>query len=151
MTDINYIKNDITKLSTGLIIHGVNCLGIMGSGVALAIKNKWPSVYKCYKQMPTGKQMLGQTHIISITNDLYIANCYTQLNFGNTNKKYADINAVEECLSTCFNFADINKLKLCSPKIASDRGGLDWEREVKPIFLRLNNEYNNVEVAIYYI
>jgi O-acetyl-ADP-ribose deacetylase (regulator of RNase III) len=152
---MKYVKQDITTLSYGLIVHGVNCLGVMGSGVALAIRNKWPIVYEKYKEMPTGKDMLGQTHIIYVSGDfgeeLYVANCYTQLNFGSKPIKYASLDAVEKCLESCFAFADLHNLPICSAKIASLRGGLSWENEVEPIFLKLNNVYSDVNVTIYYI
>lgn len=147
---MKYIKQDITTVEHGIIVHGVNCLGVMGAGVALAIRYKWPEVYKRYKNMPTGKDMLGTTHIICVAENLYVANCYTQVNFGSDkNYRYADINSVEKCLSDCYSFAKVNELPICSVKIASLRGGLNWETEVEPIFSKLNMEYTDVNVTIY--
>ena len=31
---LNYINGDITTVKEGLIIQGVNCQGVMGSGIA---------------------------------------------------------------------------------------------------------------------
>jgi hypothetical protein len=123
----------------------------MGSGVALAIRNAFPVVYEKFKDAPTGKDMLGTTHMITVKDDLYVANCYTQVNYGSDNRRYADLDAVRKCLTDCYDFADLMQLPLCSAKIASLRGGLDWDTEVEPIFLELNKEYTNVDVAIYYI
>lgn len=148
---IEYKKMDITGVDNGVIIHGVNCLRVMGSGVALAIKNKWPQIFEIYKKMPSGKQMLGQTHFICVQPGLYVGNCYTQLNFGRDNKRYADIDAVKSCLKASFSFADLNQLDLYSPMIASGLGGLDWESEVQPIFEELNTKYEDLNVTICYI
>lgn len=43
------IEGDITDVSEGLIVHSCNNTGVMGAGVALAIKKKWPIVYDHYK------------------------------------------------------------------------------------------------------
>lgn len=148
---MKYKVQDITTVEDGLVIHGVNCLGVMGSGVALAIRNKWPTVYSSYKTMPTGKESLGVTQIVTVTPDLYVANCFTQLNFGNDGRRYASLEAVDECLAECFDFAQISDLHIRTPKIASDRGGLDWESEVKPLFDKYMKMYKNVKVTLYTI
>lgn len=123
----------------------------MGSGVALAIKNKWPIVYESYMDMPSGKEMLGQTHIIHVAEGLYVANCYTQLNYGYDRVKYADVDSVKECVRSCYNFADSNEYTISTPLIGSDRGGLDWDTEVEPIFLALNIEYPDMKINVYNI
>lgn len=148
---MKYINRDITSVTRGVIVHGVNCMGEINSGVALSIRNKWPEVYSRYKLMPTGKEMLGTTHITNVANDLYVANCYTQSQFGYDGEVYADIHSVEKCLHDCYSFANVHGLPLCSVKIASGRGGLDWESEVEPIFTLLNSGYTNVNVEIYHI
>jgi len=44
------VDGDITSATDGFIIDGRNCLGVMGSGVALSIKNKWPGHFKDYEE-----------------------------------------------------------------------------------------------------
>ena len=45
---IEYIKGDIRDTDCKVIAHGVNCQGVMGSGVAKALYEKWPEVKKSY-------------------------------------------------------------------------------------------------------
>lgn len=151
MNSIEFINQDITEVTRGIIVHGVNCMGEMNTGVAAAIKRRWPEVYERYTEMPTGKDMLGTTHLIRVWDNIYVANCYTQFQYGYDGGRYADLESVEKCIHDCFGFAAIHDLPLCSVKIASDRGGLDWSTEVEPIFMRLNKEYEDTSVAIYYI
>jgi O-acetyl-ADP-ribose deacetylase (regulator of RNase III) len=148
---MKHLLQDITSVEDGLVIHGVNCLGVMGSGVALAIRKKWPQVYNSYKTIPTGGESLGVTQIVTVSPDLYVANCFTQLNFGSDGKRYADLDSVDKCLNECFDFAQLSNLHLRTPKIASDRGGLNWESEVKPLFDKYMKMYTNVEVTLYTI
>lgn len=42
---IKFVNGDITKSSTGIIAHQVNCRGLMGAGVAKSIKAAFPNVY----------------------------------------------------------------------------------------------------------
>jgi O-acetyl-ADP-ribose deacetylase (regulator of RNase III) len=146
---IKYTKGDVTKEKTGLIIHGTNCQGVMGSGVAKAIKERFPKVFTAFQKAGKGKKLLGGTSFISINDNLYVANCYTQEFYGNDGKKYADLNAVASALERVFVFAATFKLTIKSPRIASGLGGLDWETEVKPIFERYSALVPQVEVEIF--
>ena len=44
-----YDKNSITNSTCDVICHQVNCRGAMNSGVAKAVREKWPEVYVNYK------------------------------------------------------------------------------------------------------
>lgn len=46
---LKVINGDITEVTNGYIIHQVNDKGVMGAGVALAIRNKFPAHYEDYK------------------------------------------------------------------------------------------------------
>ena len=45
---IIYKKGNLLDAQTDVIAHQVNCQGVMGSGVAKQIKEKWPDVFKQY-------------------------------------------------------------------------------------------------------
>lgn len=45
------VEGDILSLESGILVHGCNCLGVMGAGIARLIKDKWPGVYKAYRQV----------------------------------------------------------------------------------------------------
>ena len=48
---IQIVHADLFTHHGGAIAHGVNCKGAMGSGVAKAIKAKFPEMYRSYRQM----------------------------------------------------------------------------------------------------
>ncbi len=145
--------SDITLVTKGIIAQGVNCKGVMGAGVALAIRNRWPSVYDCYERNNRlGDELLGSCHIIRVDEDLWVANCYSQLNYGNEpGVKYASAAALARSLAFCFSHASATKLDLHAPQIGAGLGGLDWATEVLPIFEDLNSEYDGVNVVIHTI
>ena len=52
---IKIVDGDLLQANIPLIAHQTNCLGVMGAGIAKAIKNKWPDVYTQYKDLCKGE------------------------------------------------------------------------------------------------
>ena len=147
----NKTKSDITLVTKGVIAHGVNCKGAFGAGVALAIRERWPAVYDCYQRNTRlGDELLGSCHIIRVDEDLWVANCYTQLSYGGDGRRYASPEAISRSLEFAFIHATATNLELHAPRIGAGLGGLDWA-EVLPIFEELNSEYDGVNVVIHTI
>lgn len=148
---IKYIKGDLLSATDGLIIHGCNTRGAMGSGVAGAIRKKWPQVYEEFKKLNPSPDLLGYAQFVMLDNrtDVNVVNCFTQENFGNDGKIYADADAIRESVGWCFRFAHQFMRNVNSPKIGCGLGGLDWEDDVLPIFEELNMLYPDVGITIY--
>lgn len=149
---INYIKKDVTTVDRGVVVHGVNCQGVMGSGVALAVKKKWPRAFERYVkvcEMVSDKEdLLGLAHMVLVTEGVYVGNLFTQVKYGKDGKKYAVKEAVEMALGDALMHARAMRLPLYMPKIGCGLGGLDWKREVKPIVEHLADEYKDVEINV---
>lgn len=146
---IQYVQGDITKVTDGVVAHCCNCRGVMGGGVALAIRNQWPRVFERYSEIPQGEIALGTCQIVMIDDELAVANCMGQLDFGNDGKRYASPEAIESSLQGAFIWADAMDLTVRTVEMGCLRGGLDWEDDVRPIFDRLMNRWPNVPVAVY--
>ena len=76
--------SNILDVKSGIICHQVNCIGVMGAGLALQVKNKWPIVYKKYKEdckqfMTHPEMMLGHVLDVMVEPTLVVANCYGQV------------------------------------------------------------------------
>ncbi|QDJ96350.1 Appr-1-processing protein [Xanthomonas phage Xoo-sp13] len=123
----------------------------MGSGVALAIKTKWPEAFDAYRSHKQSAKNLGKVQFVNIDSNLYVGNCWTQEFFGKDGRVYADIDAVKKALITCFEFCEDYELELKSPKIAAGLAGLDWDTQVAPIFASLEECFSDVVVKIYVI
>ncbi len=141
---IEVIQKDITTVEEGVIAHGVNCQRKMGSGVALAIKNKWPSIYAHYMNLPGGPDMAGKAYGINVSPNfnLCVFNCYTQEFYGPGDRKYASTAAINKSLTRVFQFANEANLDVYLPKIGAGLGGLDWDTEVLPIIEAIDTAYN---------
>jgi O-acetyl-ADP-ribose deacetylase (regulator of RNase III) len=146
---IEYIKKDITTVDRGIVGHGVNCSGYAyKSGVAGAVRKKWPIAFESYKKLGGGKDLLGTAHSITINNDLHVVNMYTQVNFGYGGEKYADCDAIAKTLEVVVSLADEYQLPVYVPKIGCGLGGLDYDYEVESIYEYVAGLYPDVEIFV---
>jgi len=140
---ITFIEDDITNTVRGIVAHCVNCKHAMGSGVAKALYTKWPVVRQKYMQHPSGVDVLGTTHIFTVKQDLYVANCYGQDSFGRDGRRYADPDALYACLNGVYMYADALDLPVNIPyKMACGLAGLNWSTEVYPMIQQLDVKYD---------
>lgn len=131
---MRYIKKDITTVEApAIILHGVNCQGVMGSGVARALYEKYPLVKEHYLSLPKERMKLGNVQLVEVGRSLFVSNCFTQDFFGKDGRRYASPIAIRRCFSnisedaTYYGISDIYL-----PKIGCGLGGLEWERDVLP-------------------
>jgi O-acetyl-ADP-ribose deacetylase (regulator of RNase III) len=150
---IKYITKDITTVQVGVVAHGCNCLGLMGSGVALAVRKKWPAAFAQYRQLVSAyndpSELLGIAQIVKAfpPADLYVANCFTQVSCG-TDKVHAKRAAIYESLANAASFAELNELPLYLPKIGCGLGGLVWDNDVVYIIESIADEYPDVNIYV---
>lgn len=150
---LKYLKQNIVEVKRGIVAHGCNCQGVMGSGVAKAVRSKWPEAYQRYAEICEGydrsSDLLGLTHFVFMEkSSLVVANCFTQHSYGKDGKKYADPEAIEIALEQVFMLSRTTTLPIYMPKIGCGLGGLSWEQDVEPIVARLMVENPEVEVNI---
>lgn len=118
---------DVTR---GHIVHGCNAQGVMGSGVALAVKNKYPRAYIDY--VNTHREVglaLGTVYPTLVSTELVIWNAITQDGYGKPGR-----NCSYDAIQTCFddiNYAmnemDAIEQQIHIPMIGAGLGGGNWE------------------------
>lgn len=83
---VKVIEGDLLTVDSGLIVHQVNCQGVMGAGVARALYSKYPEVkseYLAFCKGKTPEELLGHIQLVRVSPKLTVANLFTQLDFGN--------------------------------------------------------------------
>lgn len=134
----------------GVICQQVNCRNVMGAGIAKAIKEKYPIVETKYHESFKDKKaedLFGKISIIPIGANLYIANIYSQLDYGNptqTGKIYTDKNKLVSAVNAiCSKYKDIPVYLPYSHKyntgIGCGFGGEKWET-LDEMFKSLNKD-----------
>lgn len=68
------LHGDMFSAKTEAIVNPVNCVGVMGAGVALQFKRRWPAMFTDYQyvckmgQLDIGKLHVYQHHTLTILN-----------------------------------------------------------------------------------
>lgn len=109
------------------IIHSANCFHIMGGGIALRIRNKFPEAYEAdCKTIKGDRSKLGTFSVAVLPSNFHIYNMYGQFSIGGTRPTSYD--AVVDGLTAIEKHAHENGLqRLGLPKnMCSVLGGADW-------------------------
>jgi len=145
---------DLLESDVNIIVHQANCMGVMGAGIALSIKSKYPQVFAKYKRV-TGSykdrnQLLGRCLLISEDGRIVkandkkensdtkiIANLFGQYGYGRGLQ--TDYEALEKALIELKYFAQNNNLSVGLPyNIGCGNAGGDWsivEEIIEKIFV----------------
>ena len=152
---MRFLNGDVTEAPEEFIAHGCNAQGVMGSGVAKAIRAKWPGAYQIYRALyeGTGRLPLGTVQWYDdYVNDKVIINCITQEFYGYDGRRYASPEAIKTCLdkiATALHDEDYDKpVKIAIPWIGCGLGGLNKNELIK-IVGSVESRYPGVEFILY--
>jgi O-acetyl-ADP-ribose deacetylase (regulator of RNase III) len=129
---IEFRTGDILQADAEALVNTVNCVGIMGRGVALQFKNAFPENFKAYKaacareEVQPGRMFVFETGHLS--NPRYVINFPTKRHWRGKSR-IEDIDAGLRALRNEIQHRGIRSIAL--PPLGSGLGGLDW-REVRP-------------------
>lgn len=129
---IELTTGDILKDESEAIINTVNCVGIMGRGIALQFKNAWPENFKAYEvackrqEVQPGRMFVFETG--QLTEPRYIINFPTKRHWKGKSR-VEDIDAGLAALVAVIHEKCIHSIAI--PPLGSGLGGLDWS-DVRP-------------------
>lgn len=155
MGNITYIRGDLLTTDIRYIAHGCNAQGVMGAGVALALRKRWPEVYTGYETVYKANQHSAEPlrlgSIIPVrTNDgsKIVFNCITQKFAGHDGRKYVSYDAIDEV------FVQLNREihrskdnRLAIPKIGAGLAGGEWQ-VIESI---IKSRIDDIDVTVYYL
>lgn len=132
---------NVLDVPKGIIVHGCNCLGVMGSGIAKEVKDRFPKVFEVYKEQERDVGLkLGNTTYVEVSDDKFIVNALTQRVFNPhpadyPDGRYTSYDAVYDAFYKVRALAhhlnihrpDNGPFEVLFPKIGAVRGGGDWE------------------------
>jgi O-acetyl-ADP-ribose deacetylase (regulator of RNase III) len=126
---MNVAKGDLLA-ARGILVHGCNALGLMGAGVALAIRTTWPAAYQAYRQRFLAEGlMLGDVQFVRLADDLVVANAITQQSVA---RKPGDVMVDYDAVYACFRTVAVKarelQLPVHFPRIGAGLAGGDWNR-----------------------
>lgn len=143
---IKYAKGDVLASKANIVAHGCNCRGGFGSGVAAAIKTKYPKARHYYldKYEEDGWK-LGDVQFVMQWDGRWIANCATQDGYLPRGVCHADYDAIRSCMEKVKDFAKPSSQTIAIPKIGAGLAGGDWDK----IEAILNEVFSDYDVTVY--
>ena len=148
--EIRIIEGDLLETTADLILHQVNCQGKMNSGVAKAIREKWPNVFDEYCKLCSSPFLkLGMCQPVTISDSQKVINMFSQDKYGYDGEMYTSYDAVNKCFKNTKGYMQSNGFKrLAIPyKMCSCRGGANWD--VILALLKANFEDSDITIEIY--
>lgn len=145
---LEIVLGNILGSKENIICQQVNCRGVMGAGLAKQIRDMWPVVYHQYYkecQMIDQESLLGSCSFVNIGNNKYVANIFSQLDYGrNKNKLYTDYNALKRGLEHVKENATLNNYSISIPYgIGCGLANGNWNKVlfiIEQIFLNFENK-----------
>ena len=142
---MNTINGDITTVTSGFVVQQVNAQGVMNSGVAKALREKYPEVWEDYhsliypNQYDKGAKYMGKVIFTDIDPckewsrvadgipcPLIIASIVGQQFYGRDQKKYTSYDALDEGFKLIGDAALYMSAPISVPLIGCGLGGGDW-------------------------
>lgn len=145
---IKYTSENIFSVNTEAIINTVNTVGVMGKGLALEFKKRYPSNYDSYyKACKNNDVKIGKMFITQRSQELnpkYIINFPTKVHWKNPSK----LEWIESGLEDLVKFIKYKNIKsIAIPQLGCANGGLSWN-VVKLVIEEKLKDLNEVEIKI---
>ncbi len=146
---IEYKTGDILAEEAEALVNTVNCVGVMGRGIALQFKKVWPENFKAYaaacrrEKVQPGRMFVFETR--ELTGPRYIINFPTKRHWRGKSR-IEDIEAGLEALAKEIHSREIQSIAV--PPLGAGLGGLDWAQVRKRIDERLGG-IGDVRVIVF--
>ncbi len=144
---IKIVEGNILDAEEDIIAHQTNCMGVMGSGLAKQIKDKYYKVFEEYQKYCHNNKFtsLGNCQIINVGKDKYVANLFGQYKYGK-DKQHTDYEALKESLSSLkVSCKDHNKSIALPWNLGCGLAGGDWN----VVYKMIEEVFGDYDVTIY--
>ena len=146
---IRYKSGDILTEDVEALVNTVNCVGVMGRGIALQFKNTFPENFKAYaaacerQEVQPGKMHVFETNML--TNPKFIVNFPTKRHWRGKSR-------LEDIQSGLIALVDEIRARgirsIAVPPLGSGLGGLDWP-EVRSLLEEALSGVTDVDVIVF--
>jgi O-acetyl-ADP-ribose deacetylase (regulator of RNase III) len=149
MAMIEFRTGDILQTDAEALVNTVNCVGIMGRGIALQFKNAFPANFKAYQaacareEVQPGRMFVFETGYVA--NPRYIINFPTKRHWRGKSRM-ADIEAGLTALVDEIRRRGIRSVAL--PPLGSGLGGLEW-RDVRTRIEAASSALPEVHIIVF--
>ncbi len=126
---IQYIEGNIFDSPAQVIVNTVNTVGVMGKGLALSFKQRYPDMFERYKKACEKCQLAIGKLMLFYEPDHWLLLFPTKENWRNPSK----LEYIEKgLLKFVDTYADKNIVSIAFPRLGCGNGELDWN-DVRPL------------------
>ena len=142
---VKICKGDLLLSSMQTHVNTINCVGVMGKGIALSFKNRYPEMFQEYATRCKRKEVaLGKPYSYRLKNGRIILNFPTKHHW----KEDSRIEEIEKGLRYLVSHAkDWNIQSIALPPLGCGNGNLNWA-EVFPLMRKYLSQLE-IPVEIY--
>ena len=140
---------DILQADAEALVNTVNCVGVMGRGIALQFRKAFPENFKTYKaacdrkELEPGRMLVHD--LVRLVNPRYIINFPTKRHW----KGQSRLEDIEDGLSALVNEISKRGIRTVAvPPLGCGLGGLDWD-DVRSRIERAFRKLPDVEVLLF--
>ena len=142
-------RGDLLKQNAEALVNAVNCVGVMGRGIALQFRKAFPENFKIYEaackrgEVKPGEMLVFDTH--QVTNPSHIINFPTKRHWRDQSR-ITDIESGLEALVEEVHDRGISSIAV--PALGCGLGGLKWS-EVRPRIEKAFAKVPDVQVWLF--
>ena len=146
---LHYIEGDLLEATAEALVNPVNCVGVMGRGLALNFKRRYPDNFTAYRlvcrafEMRPGEVLAFETN--QATPPYYIINFPTK-------RHWQDKSRLEDIILGLKDLEQIIETRkmqsVALPQLGCGLGRLSWN-VVKPYIEQMANNLPHVNIMVY--
>lgn len=137
-----YIEGDLFHSPAQVLVNTVNTVGVMGKGIALEFKKRYPDMFDAYKKQCDKHNLVIGKLMLWYAADHWILQFPTKEHWRNPSK----LEYIEKGLMTFVRkYADYNITSVAFPKLGCGNGELNWP-EVKKL---MEKYLGNLPIDVY--
>lgn len=146
---IYYTQGNLLEANVEALVNTVNTVGVMGKGIALMFKERFPKNMDAYARACKNGEVITGKMFVTATDELvgpqWVVNFPTKQHWRSKSK----MEWIEEGLQDLRRFINDKKIKsIAIPPLGSGHGGLDWQ-DVKPKIIEALSNIEGVDIWVY--
>jgi O-acetyl-ADP-ribose deacetylase (regulator of RNase III) len=142
---ITFVKGNLFDSAAQVVTNTVNCVGVMGKGVALEFKNRYPALFEDYRaRCDRGEVRPGELYLWE-DDRVQVLNFPTKRDW-RENSRLEDIE--QGLLYLAKHYQDLGIQSLAMPALGCGNGGLHWE-DVRPLIIQHLGSLTDLDVYVY--
>jgi O-acetyl-ADP-ribose deacetylase (regulator of RNase III) len=146
---IEAMSGDLLHADAEALVNAVNCVGVMGRGIALQFRKAYPENYYAYRKACTAGEVLPGRMFTFPTglavNPKYIINFPTKRHWKDASR-IEDVYAGLRTLTSELDRLGIKSIAV--PPLGCGNGGLDWA-DVEPLIRRAFSKMADLHVQLF--